>query len=61
MCWEREDAQGDVAGNVDTVGSYAATFFRGTKLSLVPQDPSMPSYLGSVFQKYELSHTDQTT
>ena len=41
---------GDVASE-DTIGSYAVTFLRGTRLFLVPQDPLALYYLGSVFQE----------
>ena len=37
--WERGVMPGDVAREEDTVGSYVVTFFRESRLSLVPQDP----------------------
>lgn len=47
---ERGDMPGHVAREEDIVGSHAVTFFRGTRLSLVPQDPLALPYL--VFPRY---------
>lgn len=44
------DVPGDVAREEDRIGSYAVTFFKGTRLSLVPHDPLALSY--SMFSRY---------